>query len=185
MLLMTSKRACCNNNAILASIAAVALLWSAGGVQQDTWNVDDPSSWVQVLDNWLPRAPDDCKETVNQARDGLKFAISTGGIKWCRYWGCTRGVGFAGYDDSGWTNPLFAPQATEIRINKRFQAPSFTGLVEASHHPDVTFGVVLGHESVHAFNLKNEIEEAAHLAFSNSVNHCFEGVEHPKLAGNR
>ena len=72
-----------------------------------------------------------------------------------------------------------------MRINKRFQVPTFRGLKEAVEHPDVTFGVVLGHEGVHAYRLKWTIEQAtSHLAFSNRINKCFVGVVHPNLAGN-
>jgi len=177
------------------AVLLVATPWGTAVAQ--TWQVEDPQSWVNALSEWANdrEMPKECAETVSRAQDGLDFAIasfnpadSTGGIKWCRGWDCTQGVGYAGFDDNGWTSSLLLPDRTEIRINKRFQKPGWTGLKEEASHPDVTFGVVLGHEGLHAeYILRKGVAHAMnpkqHREWAGKVNPCFAGVRHPSLVG--
>lgn len=171
--------------ATLATFVGVALLWSPVGAQ----HVDNPSNWVTVLNDALEIASGDCVTTLNQAIEGVQFAIdsfnpadSTGGLVWCEGWGCGPRYGAA-----AWTDPTRAPISVQIRFNKKFhQDPAHTALKESIDHPDATLGVVLGHEGVHAYRLKHQIEQASsHLAFSGKVNPCFVDVENPTLLGSR
>lgn len=72
--------------ATIAGIAAVALLWGVAAAQWGgTEDVENPEDWVAVLDSALAEASDECKKRIEQAKEGLQFAIATGGLKWC--WG--------------------------------------------------------------------------------------------------
>lgn len=111
------------------------------------------------------------------AKEGVEAAIATGGLKWCRFHACGRV-----YDDHGWTFGVGIPGGSQLRINKRFQNPEWTGTPRKAGDPIVKFGNVLIHESNHAFELKKGIE-SAHSIIAQRGNSCYQHVQHPKLLG--
>lgn len=76
---------------------ALLLLVSVAVAQWSGTELDEQyqSNWVSAMDDALgdPTLSEHCRKAIQEARDGLEFARTTGGIWWCDNCGAGPGYG--------------------------------------------------------------------------------------------